>query len=433
MGSATFTFDYFSVKTMKKLSIWVFALLVLTACGGSYENETQLLVKHLRVVFTEAPATHAIVSWTATAPTAVNEIYYGEAPISAVSPRKEANKSGKITLRAADIAAGMTQAYYHHVELNDLKPATRYYLRVCNDGKCSEDFYFKTADPTNHNISLLSGGDSRMREEDEGTVTAGPHTDRRNMNLRLKALLEADSTVLALAHGADYCVTADWRYLHNWFEDWSMTTTSDKRLLPLLVSRGNHDHEIGFNECFWLGEISNANSEGYYFYTALSDSIGLITLNTETSMAGYQLKWLRKTLAKQRPVTAWLLAQYHKPAYPAVKNYEREDFVRVRTHWVPLFEAHQLDLALESDGHALKRTMPILNGAYHPKGLVYVGEGGLGVPQRKPAPSRWYFQNGGKTSSAHHVWKLDFDLKQLQLTAIGLAGDTLDQWQLQRR
>ena len=239
LGSATFTFDYFCVKKMKKLSIWVFTLLVLTACGGSYENETQLLVKHLRVVFTEAPATHAIVSWTATAPTAVNEIYYGEAPISAVSPRKEANKSGKITLRAADIAAGMTQAYYHHVELNDLKPATRYYLRVCNDGKCSEDFYFKTADPTNHNISLLSGGDSRMREEDEGTVTAGPHTDRRNMNLRLKALLESDSTVLALAHGADYCVTADWRYLHNWFEDWSMTTTNDKRLLhsPLGLNR----------------------------------------------------------------------------------------------------------------------------------------------------------------------------------------------------
>lgn len=418
---------------MKKLIGYALVLGLISACGSSYEKESRLLVKHLRVVFTEAPATHAIVSWTATAPTTLNEIYYGEAPISPSSPRKEADKSGKITLRAADKAAGMTQAYYHHVELSDLKPATRYYLRVCSDGKCSEEYYFKTADPANHQISILSGGDSRMREEDEGQQEPGPHTDRRNMNLRLKALFEADSTVLALAHGADYCVTADWRYLHNWFEDWSLTTTSNKRLLPLLVSRGNHDHEIGFNECFWLGDIRNANSEGYYFYTALSDSIGLITLNTETSMAGYQLKWLRKTLANQRPVTAWLLAQYHKPAYPAVKNYEREDFVRVRTHWVPLFEAYQLDLALESDGHALKRTMPILNGAYDPNGLVYVGEGGLGVPQRKPDPSRWYFANGGKTSSAHHVWKLDFELAQLQVTAIGLAGDTLDYLQLQRR
>lgn len=417
---------------MKKLLFWAFPF-VLAACGSSYEKESRLLVKHVRVLFTASPASHAIVSWTTTAPTGLNEIYYSEMPITPSSPRKEADKSGKITLRSADVAAGMTQAYYHHVELADLKPATKYYIRVCSDGKCSDVFYFKTADPDNHNISLLSGGDSRMREEDEGMVEPGPHTDRRNMNLRLKALFEADSNVLALAHGADYCVSADWRYLHNWFEDWSLTTTEDKRLLPLLISRGNHDHEIGFNECFWLGDISNANSEGYYFYTALSDSIGLITLNTETSMAGYQLKWLRKILAKQRPVTAWLLAQYHKPAYPAVKNYEREDFVRVRTHWVPLFEQFGLDLALESDGHALKRTMPILKGAYDPAGIVYVGEGGLGVPQRKPDPSRWYFENGGATSSAHHVWKLDFDLTQLQVTAIGLAGDTLDQLQLQRR
>ena len=54
-------------------------------------------------------------------------------------------------------------------------------------------------------------------------------------------------------------------------------------------------------------------------------------------------------------------------------------------HFCPLFDKYHIDIALESDGHCMKRTAPIRHGKKDPTGIVYVGEGGLGVGQRK----RW--------------------------------------------
>jgi hypothetical protein len=125
--------------------------------------------------------------------------------------------------------------------------------------------------------------------------------------------------------------------------------------------------------------------------------------------------------------------QYHKPAYPAVKHFDREDFARVRQVWVPLFEKYDIDIALESDGHALKKTVPLLQNKPNPKGIIYIGEGGMGVPQRTPDPERWYFLNGGHASSNHHVWKLTFQPQVLSVKAFGFNKDTLLSFELNRK
>ena len=78
----------------------------------------------------------------------------------------------------------------------------------------------------------------------------------------------------------------------------------------------------------------------------------------------------------------WKFAVYHHPAYSSAPSRDNKD---IREHWVPLFEQHQLDLVCEADGHNIKRTVPIRNGKRDPTGVVYIGEGGLGVPQRQPA------------------------------------------------
>ncbi len=58
----------------------------------------------------------------------------------------------------------------------------------------------------------------------------------------------------------------------------------------------------------------------------------------------------------------WVLVNYHKPAFPAVKDPEDYRFARVHEYWVPLFDQYRPDLVIESDGHCLKRTLSILNG-----------------------------------------------------------------------
>jgi acid phosphatase type 7 len=407
-------------------------LLILVACHSkkqeTIKGENHQKVIHPRIYWTENPASHAIVSWTSLEEGSVHKVYYdtvSQKDRSNYSFYTESGSNGKITVRKEDLLSGVPNAYYHHAELEGLQSSKKYFFRFCSDSTCSPEYFFITADNNAQNLSVLYGGDSRVGEEDEEDNNPAMHATRKKMNKLIAKMIVQKPEIKALIHGADYAMDATWKHLYHWFNDHELTITPDGRVLPLIISRGNHDHEIGFTENFRLGKITEQNSDGYYYTTKLTDSIALITLNTETSMAGYQYKWLKKELPMTRAANKWLLVQYHKPAYPAVKDFNREDFVRVRKYWVPLFEENRIDIALESDGHALKKTVPILNNKPDPKGIIYIGEGGLGVPQRNPHPERWYFKNGGHASSNHHVWLLDIKADTMKVKAFGANGEQI--------
>jgi acid phosphatase type 7 len=410
------------------------ALLLTAACAAEQApasaSNAEVSPRHLRVIWTERPAEHAIVSWTTMAESERNQVRY-DTVSHATGDRRyafsaPATRNGAATLRAEDRTMGVPPGWYHHAELDSLRPSTRYYVAVESDGVLTDERWFITAPDGDVPFKLLSGGDSRLGGPEPRYAGNTPHVDRQAMNRRMAALLEANPDLLALAHGADWGTTADWRHLYWWFEDNELVKTSDGRLLPMIASRGNHDDAIGFNEHFWLGDITDRNSYGYYYATTIGSRFALVTLNTEISVAGDQSEWLDETLEALRPERRWLLAQYHRPAYPAVKDYNALDFARVRQTWSPIFEAHGLDLALESDGHSLKRTIPIRNEKPSADGVVYIGEGGLGVPQRTPDSTRWFLQAPGMSASAHHVWLLEIGADTLRARAIGIAGDTLD-------
>ncbi|MBM3843438.1 MAG: metallophosphoesterase family protein [Verrucomicrobia bacterium] len=393
--------------------------------------------RHLRIVWTEQPSTHAIVSWTTMSPTTKNVVHYDTVSrggdVASYRSRVYASRNGTITLRAEDRKEGVPPGWYHHAEIDGLSPSTRVYMVVESDGVLTEERYFVTAPADDRPFKLLSGGDSRMGGEKPRYAGRTPHVDRRAMNRRMAELLEENPDLLAMVHGADWCTTADWRHLYWWFEDNELLQAADGRLLPFIVSRGNHDEGIGFQENFWLGDITDANSAAYYFTTLFNPQTALITLNTEISVAGDQLEFLEKQLAELRPAKRWLLVQYHRPAYPVAKDFNEHTFARVRQTWSPLFEKFNVDLVLESDGHVLKRTVPIRNNAFAADGIVYIGEGGLGVPQRQPRPNLWFVEPPGFAASAHHVWLLSFTAETLRMEAIGIDGAVLDSHSLSPR
>lgn len=411
-------------------SLFLIVLLIsIVSCKKEKETTTitDLEVMHPRVTWTENPSEHAIVSWTSTQLGEESYVLYDTVPglDNQKSLRTESAKDGKIFMRKMDYTEGVPEGYFHHTELFNLLPSTTYYFKFCTDGACSEEYNFLTAPVEDIPFSIISGGDSRMGGEKPRYAGRTPLVERQEMNRLIATLTEEDPSILAFAHGGDYCTTADWRHLYWWFEDHELTITKDKRILPLIIARGNHEHEIGFLENFWLGEISNEYSDGYYFMTRLTPSAALITLNTETSMAGKQLEFLEETLEESRQDFKWMFTQYHKPAYPAVKDFDREDFYHVRRYWVPLFEQYKISMAWESDGHTLKKTSPLLDGKIDKDGIIYIGEGGLGVPQRKPDASRWFFGEGSVAESAHHLWKIDVNDSVTHATAIGIKKDTL--------
>jgi hypothetical protein len=77
----------------------------------------------------------------------------------------------------------------------------------------------------------------------------------------------------------------------------------------------------------------------------------------------------------------------------------------------------------------IKRTVPIRNEKKDPTGIVYVGEGGLGVPQRIPKSNRWYLQSPGMTGSDHHVMRVVFGKEKMDYEVILLDGKQADHYE----
>lgn len=383
-------------------------------------------IEHQRVLWMKNPSGEAVVSWTTRTPGENHRVHFDTESRNG-DPDAYANltgtfKDGSFTMVPED-EKWSQPGYYHHVHLTGLTPASTYYFVIASDDEVSREFHFVTAPADDRPFALLFGGDSRI-----GTDEPYEHNDRRKMNLRMAAMLEANPAILALVHGGDYCQRAQWRYLDPWLSDHELTMTADGRILPIIPTRGNHDVQIGFVEMFtWPDGPKN-----FYYSTKLSSEVALVVLNTEISLGGDQRAWLGPELAKLRASSRWLFTSYHQPAYPSVRSVQ--DGASRRENWVPLFEKHNVDLVCESHDHALKRTLPIRDGKPDMEnGITYIGDGGLGVPQRKPDPERWWFKSPGFTKPIHHVHMLEFGKEELRVRAFGMEGEPLDDFRLQPR
>ena len=91
-----------------------------------------------------------------------------------------------------------------------------------------------------------------------------------------------------------------------------------------------------------------------------------------------------------------------------------------------------MDIALEADGHCIKRTVPIRDGKMDPTGVVYIGEGGYGAPQRD-TKDLWYLESPGFVSRADHLMIFDYQVETVEYKTIGIDGSSIDQQTFNRR
>ena len=257
--------------------------------------------RHLRVIWREDPATEATVSWT-TASESLN----------ASLEIRERDEGGWRTVESARNGAfrGSSKDWFHHVRFTDLKPSTAYEIRMPDD---DESRWFRTAPADDVPFALISGGDSRSGIEHRQKI------NRMMADVVTEQAAADRPAVVALAHGGDFIVDGtrldQWL---QWLDDHELTSTSDGQLLPVIPTRGNHDRGPLFNQVWDFPD-----DDDNYYHTALTPAVTLVTLNTETSTAGDQRDWLAETLPEVRANSRWLLAQYHKPAFPAVKVPQR--------------------------------------------------------------------------------------------------------------
>tara|TARA_R110002049_G_scaffold4601_5_gene32380 strand:+ start:533352 stop:534572 length:1221 start_codon:yes stop_codon:yes gene_type:complete len=400
---------------LSKFVRWMVAILVLpTWCGGSTENAwadaplTGTSPAHWRVTWTDDPSTTATVSWSTRQQGQSHQLQF--------RVQGQAEFEGAQLARSGRFTGGSVELYYHHVRLTGLQPSTAYEVQMTSDGNRSPLLYFLTAPSVDRSFSLLNGGDSRS---DSPT--------RRQVNQMMASMVadsfkndDAADDVLALAHGGDYIVSGtNMDQWSAWLSDHELTIGKDGRMLPVIPARGNHDKGKPFNEVFGFPE-----GDTNYYAINIGPQVRFVTLNSETSVAGDQAKWLEQELAASRAKNRWLVAQYHRPAFPAVKVPST-----ALLSWVPLFEKYNVDLVCEADGHNIKRTVPIRQNKPNETGIVYIGEGGLGVPQRTPKLDRWYLQSPGMADQGHHVFVLTFKEDKLEGKCVLLGGKIRDEFQ----
>lgn len=361
-------------------------------------------IKHVRVIWHEKPTQDSIIAWTTKILDWKGRLYID------IVPRQGKLENYKWNFKPdLKIYTGTTY-FRHHVSLQDLAPNSTYYFTVTSRNHKSVEYSFKTAPGAGQDFKLLLGGDSRTDRK-----------MRREMNLRIKELFKTKPEIVALVHGGDYTANGMlWNLWEEWLDDNADIETADHRLLPIVPIRGNHEYLSPL-----YNDVFVRPGKGLYknYYVSDFGDLALVNLNSNTSMCGEQKDWLKETLGTLSKDKKWIAANYHRPAYPAFKKPGG-----ALKHWVPLFEEHKLDLVFESDGHVLKKTLPIYKGKMDlENGITYVGEGGLGVPLRVPRTDFWYLQKPGYAVAEHHVMMLSMEKEKMVFSVHLLNGNVFDQ------
>jgi len=368
-------------------------------------------VDHVRVIWHENPARESIIAWSADKLCKKGTLY-----LDTVSRNRRLDQY-KITVPSKKKWYTGTTDMRHSVLLEGLNPNTIYYFVIKNDDVISREYYFKTAPDGDEEFKLLFGGDSRS-----------DRTMRRKVNLFIKSLIEKNNNLIGLVHGGDFISNGmSWKLWKEWLSDLQLSYGNDGRVLPIIPTRGNHEYLSPlFNDVFQRpGDKIYKN----YFRSRLGN-LSILTLNTNISFSGFQKKWLENNLIESVKDSRWIFANYHRPAYPAVKKPGG-----ALKHWVPLFEKYLIDLSFESDGHTLKKTVPIFQGQQNlKKGIIYIGEGGMGVKQRVPTKTNeWYLQSPGYAVSNHHVILTHVKEDKVDVSVNLIDGSVFDSFTLSVR
>tara|TARA_Y100000768_G_scaffold383547_1_gene365912 strand:+ start:14076 stop:15320 length:1245 start_codon:yes stop_codon:yes gene_type:complete len=318
---------------------------------------------HIRAMYKSDPATSVVIGWNRfRGKTRLDKLYWDTVDHG---DDLEAYRN----VESPDYRTFYFGIYSAFVELENLAPNSRVYFVIANSYGVTQRYYVDTLpDSRDAKLSFIAGGDSRN------------HRDVRQNANSLVAKLKPHA-VLFGGDMTDKGLPGEW---HNWFEDWQLTIDSDGRVTPIVPARGNHElsNKI-LHKLFWL-------PSGNYYTLRMADGlVQTYVLNSEMSVGGNQLTWLKRELEKNTDVV-WQFAVYHKPMRPHVAS--KSEGTNEYKYWAQLFYDHSVDLVMESDSHSVKSTWPIRPSTEpgsdegfirdDENGTVYVGEGCWGAPTR---------------------------------------------------
>jgi acid phosphatase type 7 len=224
--------------------------------------------------------------------------------------------------------------------------------------------------------------------------------------------------------------------MERWYAFWdswkSKALTAEGRLIPMLVTIGNHEARGFYKQTpaqapAFYAQFSMPGPQGYNVLDFGWLSLLLLDSGITHPLDGAQLTWLERTLANRKKVPH-VIPVYHMPAYPSFRPYNEEGGIdgEVRRLWAPVFEKAGIRVAFENHDHAYKRTHPIRDGKIDSKGITYLGDGAWGVRLRKPDHEnpRWYI---ARSDAIRHLFLVTLLPDSRHIMAIDDKGRIFDE------
>ncbi|MBK9140506.1 MAG: metallophosphoesterase family protein [Verrucomicrobia bacterium] len=304
----------------------------------------------------------------------------------------------------------------HTVELTGLKPGTRYVYRVgTGDGRqWSEPREFTTAPAGPASFSFVYLGDAQNGLDTWGRLLRGAFQARPDAAFHLLA-----GDLVNRGNERD-----DW---DEFFEN--AQGVFDRR--PLVPVIGNHECQGGlptmYLNQFALPRNGPPSLTPERAYSFEYGHALFVILDSNLSPAS-QAPWLEETLA--RSGARWKFVAYHHPAYSSAPNRDNQ---AVRDVWVPIFDRHGVDLALQGHDHAYLRTHPLRAGqpvADPANGTTYiVSVSGTKMYDQVKRPETLV---GFTKVSTWQVLDLELEGDRLTYRAYDAAGRLRDQFVIQK-
>jgi len=180
---------------------------------------------------------------------------------------------------------------------------------------------------------------------------------------------------------------------------------------------------------FYYGYFAQEGDRSF-FAREFGDNLTFVVLDSgHTRTHDSQVPWLDESLAQYPDRVK--MAIYHVPLYPSHRGFNETYSVQGRTHWLPLFDTHELTVAFENHDHTMKRTKRLRGNAVDPEGTLYLGDGCMGIdPRAGNQAGAWYLE---RVESKQHFWLVDIPAyedetsPEMTFTAIDTEGAQLDQ------
>lgn len=358
--------------------IFLFAALPLAAADFDWNDVSPCQPQFVKVSFDDPDtARHIGVSWQ-TRESCLGRLRFGTAPDALDTQVSAQNREISGNLR-----------HIHEVRLSGLAPATTYYYAVGTDPEWSPVHTFRTAPmaTTCLPFAFSIASDSRADNEGDGAT-------QKWANIMNEAL--SDPEMAFILNGGD--LVYDGADDEEWLKYLAVTPAimADKPVMPVI---GNHDDGPGegdtahFNNLFQLPRNPVTGTEdSFYFRYGNALIIGLSTA-TFTGLFAETAAWMDEILT-QNADALWKFVVVHHPFYCSA-GLDINELVGHEPNekgqnpfFIPVIEAHHVDVVLMAHNHYYERFDPILGAddtvypvkaSGYDTGTLYVLSGGGGA------------------------------------------------------